>query len=110
MKLCIPTFKGFQLLKMEDIIVCEAEKNYTVIHLQGNKPFTVSRSLLEYEKLLEGTSFIRVHRTYLINLHHVKEYHRGDGGTVIMSNGAEIEISRNKKEHFLSKIRGVFHY
>jgi two-component system, LytTR family, response regulator len=108
MKLCVPTSKGFLLLKMEDIIVCEAEKNYTIIHLHGNKPFIVSRPLLEYEKILEGTSFLRVHRTFLINLLHVKEYHRGEGGTVIMSNGAAIEISRNKKDEFLSTIKGSF--
>jgi two-component system, LytTR family, response regulator len=110
MKLCIPTLKGFVILKLEDIIVCEAEKNYTIIHLHGKKPLTVSRPLLEYEKILEGTTFLRIHRTYLINLQHVKEYHRGEGGVVIMSNGAEVEISRRKKEQFLSKIKGVFRY
>lgn len=110
MKLCIPTLKGFIVLKLDDIIVCEAEKNYTIIHLRNKKPLIVSRPLLEYEKLLEGTNFLRVHKTYLINLQHVNEYHRGEGGVVIMSNGAEVEISRRKKELFLSKIKGAFRY
>ncbi|HMH22862.1 MAG TPA: response regulator [Puia sp.] len=108
MKLCIPTLKGFVVLKLKDIIVCEAEKNYTIIHLHGKKPLIVSRSLLEYERTLEGTTFLRVHKTYLINLQHVCEYHRGEGGVAIMSNGAEVEISRRKKELFLSKIKEVF--
>lgn len=110
MKLCIPTFKGFVVLKLEDIIVCEAEKNYTIIHLKDKKPIVVSRPLMEYEKILESAGFLRVHRTYLINMQHVTEYHRGEGGVVIMSNGAEIEISRRKKEQFLSKIKTVFRY
>lgn len=110
MKLCIPTLKGFVVLKLDDIIVCEAEKNYTIIHLRNQKPLIVSRPLIEYEKLLEGTLFLRVHKTYLINLQHVAEYHRGEGGVVIMSNGTEVEISRRKKELFLSKIKGVFRY
>ena len=110
MKLCIPTFKGFLVLKLEDIIVCEAEKNYTIIHLRNKKPFTVSRPLVDYEKILEGTSFLRVHRTYLINLQHVNEYQRGEGGVVVMSNGAEIEISRRKKDFFLSRIKRVFRH
>ncbi|HZE83118.1 MAG TPA: response regulator [Puia sp.] len=108
MKLCIPTLKGFVVLRLKDIIVCEAEKNYTIIHLHGKKPLIVSRSLLEYERTLEGTTFLRVHKTYLINLQHVSEYHRGEGGVAIMSNGAEVEISRRKKELFLSKIKEVF--
>src|SRR5690349_2118644 len=74
MKLCIPTLKGFVVLKLDDIIVCEAEKNYTIIHLRDQKPLIVSRPLIEYEKLLEGTLFLRVHKTYLINLQHVAEY------------------------------------
>ena len=108
MKLCIPTLKGFILLKLEDIMFCQGVKNYTIIHLRDKKPITVSRSLLEYEKILECTNFLRVHKTYLINLQHVREYHRGEGGVVIMSNGAEVEISRRKKEQLLSRINGVF--
>lgn len=109
-KICIPTFKGFAVLKLEDIIICEAEKNYTIIHLKDKKPIIVSRTLLEYEKILDGANFLRVHRTYLVNLQHVIEYHRGDGGIIVMSNGAEVEISRRKKEQFMSEIRKVFKY
>jgi two-component system LytT family response regulator len=109
-KLCVPTFKGFAVLKLEDIIVFEAEKNYTIIHLKDRKPIIVSRTLLEYEKTLEGASFLRIHRSYLINIQHITEYHRGEGGMVIMSNGTEVEISRRKKEFFFSKIKGMFRH
>ncbi|HEV8285669.1 MAG TPA: response regulator [Chitinophagaceae bacterium] len=110
MKLCIPTTKGFMVLKLEDIILCEAEKNYTIIYLRDKKPVIVSRPLLEYEKILENTNFFRVHRTFLINLQHVTEYHKGEGGVAIMSNGSEVEISRRRKEQFLSRIKEVFRY
>ena len=110
MKLCIPTFKGFAILKLEDIILCEAEKNYTIIHLKDKKNIIVSRPLLEYENILEGTTFLRIHRTFLINLQHVAEYHRGEGGVIIMSNGEEVEISRRKKDIFLTRIREIFRY
>ncbi len=71
---------------------------------------TVSKPLLEYDSLLKDTTFLRIHKSFLINLHHVKEYHRGEGGMVIMSDNAEIEISRRKKEQFLLKIKEVFRY
>lgn len=110
MKLCIPTFKGFAILKLEDIILCEAEKNYTIIHLKDKKNIIVSRPLLEYENILEGTTFLRIHRTFLINLQHVTEYHRGEGGVIVMTNGEEVEISRRKKDVFLTRIREIFRY
>lgn len=108
MRLCLPTLKGFIVLKLEEIIYCEAERSYTVFHLEGNKTVTVSKPLLEYESLLRDTTFLRIHKSFLINLYHVKEYQRGEGGLVIMSDNAEIEVSRRKKEVFLMKVKEVF--
>ena len=108
MRLCLPTLKGFIILKLDEIIYCEAERSYTVFHLEANKTVTVSKPLLEYDLILQDTSFLRIHKSFLINLHHVKEYHRGEGGTVIMSNNAEIEVSRRKKDQFLMKVKEVF--
>lgn len=110
MRLCLPTMKGFMILKLDDIVYCEAERSYTVFHLEDKKTVTVSKPLLEYESMLVDTSFFRIHKSFLINLRHVKEYQRGEGGTVIMSNNAEIEVSRRKKEHFLLKIKEIYKY
>jgi len=110
MRLCLPTLKGFIVLKLDDIIYCEAERSYTIFHLAGNKTVTVSKSLIEYDNLLQDTSFLRIHKSFLVNLHHVKEYQRGEGGLVIMSDNAEIEVSRRKKDQFLLKIKEVFRY
>ena len=110
MRLCLPTLKGFIVLKLEEIIYCEAERSYTVFHLEKNKTVIVSKPLLDYENLLKDTSFLRIHKSFLINLHHVKEYQRGEGGMVIMSDDAEIEVSRRKKDQFLLKIKEAFRY
>ncbi|HVF96494.1 MAG TPA: LytTR family DNA-binding domain-containing protein [Flavisolibacter sp.] len=110
MRLCLPTFKGFIVLKLEEILYCEAERSYTIFHLVNGKPVTVSKPLLDYETLLKDTSFLRVHKTFLINLLHVKEYQRGEGGTVVMSNGALIDISRRKKEEFILRVKEAFRY
>ena len=109
MRLCLPTQKGFTVVKLEDILYCEARRSYTVFHFANAKPILVSKPLFDYDKLL-GPGFVRVHKSYLVNLMHIKEYIRGEGGTVIMSDGAEIEISRRKKELFLSTIKETFKY
>jgi two-component system LytT family response regulator len=108
MRLVLPTLKGFLILKLEEIIYCEAERSYTIFHLEKSKTVTVSKPLLDYDSLLQDTSFFRVHKSFLINLHHVREYQRGEGGVVIMSDGAEIEVSRRKKDIFLTKIKELF--
>src|SRR5690606_38933923 len=110
MKLCLPTLKGFIIRKLDEIIYCEAERSYTIFHIVGSKPVIVSKPLIEYESLLNDTSFLRIHKSFLVNLHHVKEYQRGEGGVVIMSNDAEIEISRRKKDQFLLRIKEIYKY
>lgn len=110
MRLCLPTMKGFIILKLDEILYCEAERSYTVFHLADKKTVMVSKPLLEYENILDTTGFFRIHKSFLINLKHVKEYQRGEGGTVIMSNNAEIEVSRRKKESFLQKIKEIYKY
>lgn len=108
MRLCLPTQKGFIVVKLEEIVYCEAERSYTVFHLLNRKPVIVSKPLFDYDTVLQSTSFLRIHKSFLINLHHVKEYQRGEGGIVVMSDGAEIEVSRRKKEQFLAKVKEVF--
>ena len=110
MRLCLPTQKGFTIVKLEEILYCEAERSYTVFHFVAGRPVTISKPLYDYEKLLTDTSFLRIHKSFLVNLLHVKEYVRGEGGTIIMTNGTEIEVSRRKKEQFLVKIKDVFRY
>ena len=110
MRLCLPTQKGFTIVKLEEIIYCEAQRSYTIFRLVNNKSIIISKPLFDYDKLLADTIFLRVHKSFLINLMHVKEYMRGEGGTVIMSNGMEVEISRRKKEQFLEKVKEFFKY
>ena len=110
MRLCLPTLKGFIVVKLDEIVYCEAERSYTIFHLENKKTVTVSKSLIEYDNLLLDTQFFRIHKSFLVNLHHVKEYQRGEGGLVIMSDNAEIEVSRRKKEFFLNKMKELYKY
>lgn len=108
MRLGLPTLKGFVVVKLEEIIYCEAERSYSIFHLVNDKTIVVSRPLIDYENLLSGTTFLRIHKSFLINLQCVREYQKGEGGIVIMSNGVQLEISRRKKELFIDKMKELF--
>jgi two-component system, LytTR family, response regulator len=105
MKLCITDFKGFQVVRIADIIYCEAESSYTIFHLVNGQQVTASRTIVEYELLLQDCGFCRIHKSFLVNLAHVKEYQKGEGGTVIMTNKSEVEVSRRKREVFIAKMK-----
>jgi two-component system, LytTR family, response regulator len=103
-KLALPTTDGLVFIKVNDILYCEASSNYTEIITEDGKKFTVSRTLKEYEDMLSGQNFFRIHHSYLINLNSIKKYVRGDGGYVIMNDGKSLDVSKRKKEGFLARI------
>jgi two-component system, LytTR family, response regulator len=109
-KLCIPSQYGFEVVLLQDIIYCEACSSYTKFYLPNKKQVVTSKTIKEYEYLLADNYFVRVHRSYLINLRHVKEYRRGEEGTITMANGQEIKVAKRKKELFLIKMKEYSKY
>jgi two-component system, LytTR family, response regulator len=107
-KICIPGIKGFLVVEVRDIIYLEADSCYTCFHLADGKKITSAKTIGEYEEVLEEPAFFRVHKSFVVNLHYMKEYVKGDGGYIILNNGEKIEVSRRKKEEFLEKVKNLF--
>lgn len=103
-KIAFPTFEGVEFVEIDEILYCEADGSYALIHLIDNKKILQSKSLKQVEAMLEGHRFLRIHQSYLINLNHIKRYLRGQGGAVILSGGKELPVSRAKKDGLLHQI------
>jgi two-component system LytT family response regulator len=103
-KIALPSSNGLELVKVNEIIYCQADSNYTLFHLLDGQKILVSRSLKEYDEILSSQGFYRIHQSYLIKLSFVKKYLKGEGGTVILENGKELDVSRRRKEGFLKAI------
>jgi len=103
-KIALPTMEGLQMIAIESIISGEADDNYTTLHLKDNKKIVVSSTLKIIEELLGDHSFIRIHRSYLVNLKEIEKYMKADGGYVVMSDGSQIYVSRNKKEELIKML------
>lgn len=104
-KMIISSTEGLNMVKIDDIIRCEADDAYTSLFLITGKKITVSKSLAVFEKLLEGRSFSRIHNKHLIHMKYIKQYQRGKGGSVIMEDGTEVEVSVRKKNQFMEELK-----
>jgi two-component system LytT family response regulator len=93
-------------VNIADIIYCKAEGAYTHAYMNDGKKIVASRSLGEFEKQLAAHNFFRIHHSILVNLHHVKEFQRFNGGYVIMVNNAKLEVSHRKRNDFMEAIEG----
>lgn len=103
-KIAISDNSSIDFIILEDIIYCKAQDNYTEFVLNGKKIIT-SKALKIYDQKLNGSGFIRIHRSFLINSKHVKKYFKGSGGYVLMSNGDTLDVAKNKKEAFLKSFK-----
>lgn len=103
-RLTISTSAGVRFLDTKNIVYCKGDGAYTYIYLKNGERITTSKNLKEYETRLQGDSFFRSHKSYLVNLSEIKTYIRGDGSHAVMSNGDHVSISKRRKDGFLSAI------
>ncbi|HBS87340.1 MAG: hypothetical protein A2W91_17330 [Bacteroidetes bacterium GWF2_38_335] len=102
-KLIITNVEGFQVEKIDSIIRLEGDRNYTHFIIENKKRITSSKNIGEYEELLNKYGFLRIHQSTIISLRHVTGYTRGDGGSVEMTDGASVKVSRYRKAEFLKR-------
>lgn len=107
-KISLPTQEGLEFVSIKDIIHCQSDSNYTHIYLNSGKKMMVSRTLKLLEETLEGHSFLRVHYSHLVNLQHIKKYIRGDGGTLVMVDGAEVSVARSRRDALLRACKTLY--
>lgn len=88
----------------KEITFCEAKGHYTTIYLSNGSKILASKPLGDFENQLDWKSFFRIHHSTLINLDHVKEFQKHDGGYVIMQNNTKLEVSQRKRKDFLDAI------
>jgi len=103
-KLIIKDKNSTSYVRIGDIIRCEADGSYTIIHLVNGDKVVVSRALKVYSSLLPESMFFRVHQSNLINLRCVKKISKKDGGYVMMEDGTDVPIARRRKEEFLEAL------
>jgi len=102
-KIALPTNSGYIFIEIDDIVRCSSENNYTRFFLKNKTEVLVCHTLKEYEILLEGLDFFRVHHSHLINMKLVQSYLKGKGGFVMMKDGSQIEVSTRRKDLFLKQ-------
>lgn len=103
-RIVLPTSSGFTVVNPDDIIRCESDRNYTFIFIKDGKKHLVSKTIKEYEEMLEDYNFFRIHQSHLINLHFLKNYIRGRGGQVELTDGTIVDVSARKKADFLRRM------
>jgi two-component system LytT family response regulator len=96
---------GIFFIRQHEIVRLEASGSYTTFHLDNNVRHMASKSMKEYEVLLDPTLFFRCHNSHIVNLKKVAKFIHSNGYFAELTNGVTIEIARKNKDVFLEKLK-----
>ncbi|MCB2219870.1 MAG: LytTR family DNA-binding domain-containing protein [Bacteroidetes bacterium] len=106
-KLVLKTAENIYITSTSDIVRCESDCGYTQFFLADGKKILVSRNLKDYEDLLNGYGFYRLHQSHLINLKYIDHYSKLNGGAVVMKDKTMIPLARRKKDDFMKLLEMI---
>lgn len=106
-QIALPDSDGFRFVQIADIVRIKAQGNYCDIFFSNGDKFTVTRKLKTFDGFLSLHGFCRVHHSHMINLSHLQQYSKTDGGKVTVSDGETIYVSKLYKNQFLEAIGSV---
>lgn len=100
-RLVVKTSESIHIISVHDIIFCQSDKGYTTFQLVGNKTILSSKILADYEAVLPSSFFMRIHQSYLVNLHHVTRYDKKDKNALITVENHELTVALRRKEQVM---------
>lgn len=100
-KIIIKTSDQIHLLELRNMVSLESDSCYTTVSVADGSRIIVSKTLKEYEDMLSGCGFYRVHKSHLINLSHIKRFDKQDGGYIVLTSDQRIPVASRKREEML---------
>jgi two-component system, LytTR family, response regulator len=104
-KVALSLSDGMQLVDPIEIVRCESDSNYTHVFMKSGKKITVAKTLKDVEESLDNLGFFRIHQSHLVNMKYIDKVVKSDGGYIVLNDGTELAISRNRKDAFFDTFR-----
>ncbi len=92
------------LVDYEDILYCKSDGSYTTIFMRNGDEHVVSKNIKHIEELLPDTVFLRIHKSYIVNLNEIKGLIKQGSGELILSNEKIIPISRSHRKNIFAAL------
>jgi len=106
-RLALHTQEKIHITNVADIVRCESSGNYTIFHFADSPKLMVTKTLKEYDQLLQDHGFIRVHQSHLINRQRIKEFVKIDGGYLVMQDKTHVPVSLRKKSAVIKMLEDL---
>jgi two-component system LytT family response regulator len=104
-KIAIPDRSGYKYHDIDTIVLLEAEGSYTKIFFSDSQQTLISKGLREFETPLHDKGFLRVHKSYFVNITHIAELRKEDGGYLVMSNDKIVPIGAKNRDEVMERLK-----
>jgi len=100
-RIAVTSAYGVEFIEIDKLVMLEANSNYTKLYLKNGNEIVASKTLSEFESILESTQvFFRSHRSYLINMHEIVRLNAKDGVFIELKSGQSVPLSRYRRKDF----------
>ena len=103
-RISLPYLNRTVFISVDDILCLQGEGNYTFLHTRDRKKFLVSKTLKEFEKTLDTAMFLRIHKSYIVNLAYVQRNIFNRERQVRLADGREVTISRRRMKDISQRL------
>ncbi len=106
-KLALHSLDKIHVVSISEIQRCESSINYTEFFFTNGKKLVVTRTMKDFEEMLSGHGFYRVHNSHLINTRFIKEFVKTEGGYIIMQDGTQVPVSSRKRPEVIKMLENL---
>lgn len=105
-KLVLKTTEAVIVVRIDEIVRCQSDANYTTFFLENGRSLVVSRTLKEYEQLLSPAGFLRIHQSHLVNLQFLREFRKRED-QILLTDGSKAPVASRKREVLMRAIEAM---
>ena len=106
-KIILKTSESIHLINVNNILRCESDGNYTKFYFTDRPSLLVSKNIKEYFEMLKDYQFFRPHQSHIVNINFIKQYHKSDGGYLIMQDDSTVPVSTRKREELMEIFNSI---
>jgi two-component system, LytTR family, response regulator len=106
-RIVLNTADALHIVTLDDVTYCLADGAYTHFFFIDRKSILVSKTLAHFENIIGSNHFIRTHQSYLVNMHHVTQFDKRNGGFLLLPDNVEVPVSSRKKEEILNYFKTI---
>jgi two-component system LytT family response regulator len=106
-KIVLKTTDQIHILTSNEIMHLESDANYTKFHLVNKKIILVSKTLKDYEEILDKTHFVRIHQSHIVNMNYASRFDKRNGGFLILQDNTSLPVSTRKKDDLIQYLENL---